>query len=158
MSWISRNAEPDENDRELLRFSEVENEAFRICKHEERCDDNLRIAEGNYILKDEEQWKKWLQEFEDLSATSLCQGDEDNSSAGQRTEVLSSINLIMGGRTSSLSKMPFLEKVFIKLMSRLKIHRSIIRAINRNTSCTFSRMTCAWGGKKSNPRSIGTLL
>ncbi|OTA05021.1 hypothetical protein A9Z42_0056540 [Trichoderma parareesei] len=47
----------------------------------------------------------------------------------------------MGGRMSSLAKMPFSEQVFIELVSSLNIHRSVIRAINRNTSCTFSRVT-----------------
>ncbi|KAL7905496.1 hypothetical protein GGI35DRAFT_483614 [Trichoderma velutinum] len=158
MSWISRKSEPNDDDRELLRFSEAKNEIFTIRKHEEDNDECLRIGEEHCIellhLRDEDEWGAWIHRFEDLSAIPPYLADEDDSPTEQRAEVSSSINLIMGGKTSSLSKMPFSKNTFSELMSKLKIHRSIIRAINRNTSCTFSRMMFALDDKTSCPGSI----
>ncbi|KAL7946863.1 hypothetical protein V8C42DRAFT_364151 [Trichoderma barbatum] len=143
MSWITQKAEPDEDDRKLLKFSYTANEAFRIRKQEERYDGCLRIGEEHCMellhLKDENQLEEWLHNYEELAATPPCPGDEDEGPTGQSAEVSSNINLIMGGRTISLSKIPFSEYIFMRLMNIMKIHRSIIRAINRNTSCTFSR-------------------
>ncbi|KAL7783246.1 hypothetical protein V8C37DRAFT_397392 [Trichoderma ceciliae] len=166
MSWICRNAEPDTNDRALLRFSQASSEAFSIWRDEKRCDVNLRIA-GEHCtqplcLEDEVQWENWLRQFDDASAKQLddasgissCPGDKESSSTGQITMVPSAINLVMSGRASSLSRIPFSEKIFTQMMRKMKIHRSVIRAINRNTSCTFSRMTCALGSQSSSPRSI----
>ncbi|PTB65185.1 hypothetical protein BBK36DRAFT_1121641 [Trichoderma citrinoviride] len=144
MSWISRKSEPDKNDRDLLRFSRGENEAFRIYKHEERRNDGVRVAGDPYtqstLLKDENEWDSWLQKLEQLPAKPSCPGDGNDGSNSQSKEILSNINLVMGGRMSCLSRMPFSEHVFTELVSRLNMHRSVIRAINRNTSCTFSRI------------------
>lgn len=144
-----------------MRFSKARSEAFRICKNEERDDINVCTAETerNQLihLADEDEWEQWLQQCDDVVTTSSCEGDMEPISQIRSTQVCSSINLIMSGKTSSLCKLPFSERIFTQMMSKLKIHRAIIRAINRNTSCVFSRMTCVLEDKKPNSRSIGTL-
>lgn len=161
MSWISQKSELDKHDRELLKFSEAKNEVFRIRKHEENSDECLHAGEEHCIeelhLIYEDEWEPWIHRFEDPSVTPSYLAAEDDGPTEQRAEVSSSINLIMGGKTSSLSKMPFSENTFSELMSKLKIHRSVVRAINRNTSCTFSRIMLPLDDKISCPRSIGTL-
>ncbi|TFB06272.1 hypothetical protein CCMA1212_001486 [Trichoderma ghanense] len=143
MSWISRKSEPDKNDIDLLRFSRGESEAFRIHKHEEGSEDSCCIAGQSYTQllkpKEEDEWESWLRTIKPPGKTS-CPRDENDGLDSHSTDLPSVINLVMGGRTSSLSKMPLLEGVFTELVSRLNIHRSVIRAINRNTSCTFSRI------------------
>ncbi|KAL6823327.1 hypothetical protein V8C40DRAFT_247851 [Trichoderma camerunense] len=153
MSWINQKAEIDENDKALLRFSVTQNEVFRIRKDEEENDDCLRIGVEVLHLRDENEWSTWI-ESEDLSVTSPSLTGEDNGVTEQTPRVSSSINLIMGGKTSSLAKMPFSENTFSELMRKMKIHRSIIRAINRNTTCTFSRMMPALGAETLCHRSI----
>lgn len=158
MSWISRKSELDKHDRELLRFSEIKNEVFRIRKHEEDRDGCLHVGEEHCIeelhLRYEDEWGAWIYRFEDPSVTPPYLAAEDDGPTEQMAEASSSINLIMGGKTSSLSKMPFSENTFSELMSKLKIHRSVVRAINRNTSCTFSRIMLPLDDKISCPRSI----
>lgn len=158
MSWISRKSELDKHDRELLRFSEIKNEVFRIRKYAEDRDDCLHVGEEHCIedlqLRYEDEWGAWIHRFEDPSVTPPYLAAEGDGQPEQMAEESSSINLIMGGKTSSLSKMPFSENTFSELMSKLKIHRSIVRAINRNTSCTFSRIMLPLDDKISCPRSI----
>ncbi|KAF3062929.1 hypothetical protein CFAM422_010373 [Trichoderma lentiforme] len=157
LSWIDQKAELDQDDRGLLTFSVAENQVFRIRKHEEDNDACLRLGEGHCIqqlqLRDEIEWDRWIKSG-DSSITSPYLAGEDDDSTKQSTEVSSGINLIMGGKTSSLSKMPFSENTLLGLASKLKIHKSIVRAINRNTTCTFSRMMPALEGEDSCHRSI----
>ncbi|PTB81850.1 hypothetical protein M440DRAFT_1397020 [Trichoderma longibrachiatum ATCC 18648] len=145
MSWISRKFEPDKNDRDLLRFSKGKNEAFRIYKHEERCSDSSCASTEprtqSSKLEREDEWESWLRTTEQPPGRTSCGGDESKGFGSQSTGPPSILNLVMGGRMSSLAKMPFSEQVFTELASRLNIHRSVIRAINRNTSCTFLRIT-----------------
>lgn len=154
MSWISRKFEPDKNDRDLLRFSKGKNEAFRIYKHEERCSDSSCASTEprtqSSKLEREDEWESWLRTTEQPPGRTSCGGDESKGFGSQSTGPPSILNLVMGGRMSSLAKMPFSEQVFTELASRLNIHRSVIRAINRNTSCTFLRITY--------PESIGMPL
>ncbi|KAL5083967.1 hypothetical protein Trisim1_000702 [Trichoderma cf. simile WF8] len=158
MSWFNQKAELDKNDRELLTFSVTETDIFLVERHGKDTDKNLLAEEKNDTgllhLRDENEMTKWVQRFQDLSVASPDTAAEDDGPTEQRAGISSSINLIMGGKTSSLSKMPLSEDTFSKLMSELKIHRSIIRAINRNTSCTFSRMMSTLDNKSSSPRAI----
>ncbi|KAL6689734.1 hypothetical protein J3F84DRAFT_391494 [Trichoderma pleuroticola] len=158
MSWISQKAELDKNDRALLTFSVTETDIFLIERHEKDNNDYLLTGEkhrtGLLHLRDEDELTAWVHGFQDLSVASPDIATEDNGPTEQRAGISSSINLIMGGKTSSLSEMPLSENTFSQLMSKLKIHRSIIRAINRNTSCTFSRMMSTLDDRSSCPRSI----
>jgi hypothetical protein len=143
MSWISRKFEPDRNDRDLLRFSRGESEAFRIHKYEERCNDGCIVGEPCTQLsklENEDEWESWLRTLKQLPYGDSSRGDKDDGLNSQITRIPNIINLVMGGRMSSLAKMPLSEQVFMELVSSLNIHRSVIRAINRNTSCTFSRV------------------
>ncbi|KAL6815020.1 hypothetical protein J3E69DRAFT_346588 [Trichoderma sp. SZMC 28015] len=139
MMWTNQKAKLDEKDMSLLTYSAIQNEFFRIQKQ--------------LHLRDEFEWSKWIGS-KYLSVTSPYQAEEEEGSTEQSAKVSSSINLVMGGKTSELSKMPFSKAVFIQLVSLFRIHRSVIRAINRNTSCTFSRMMLALKGEGSGNRSI----
>lgn len=157
MSWLCRNPEPDASDRALLKFSRGQSEAFSIRKDEDGCNTEVYIAGERYSqplhLSSEHEWEQWLQQFEGESAGFPNEKGGKNSSVSS-TEISSAINLIMSGKSSSLSKMPFSEETFRKIMSGLKLHKSIIRAINRNTSCTCSR-THILENKTSSTEAIG---
>lgn len=159
MSWLCRNPEPDATDRALLKFSQGQSEAFSIRKDENGCNSEVYIAGERYTqplhLMSEHEWEQWLQQFDGESAGFPNEKGDKNSSVSSRTEISSAINLIMSGKSSSLSKMPFSEEIFRKIMSGLKLHKSIIRAINRNTSCTFSRTTRVLENKTSSTEAIG---
>jgi hypothetical protein len=159
MSWLCRNPEPDANDRALLKFTQGQSEAFSIRKDEEGCNTEVYIAGERYTqplhLSSEHEWEQWLQQFEGESAGFPKEKGDKNSSVSSSTEISSAINLIMSGKSSSLSKMPFSEEIFRKIMSGLKLHKSIIRAINRNTSCTFSRTAHVLENKTSSTEAIG---
>lgn len=159
MSWLCRNPEPDAGDRALLKFSQGQSEAFSIRKDEEGYNTEVYIAGERYIqpllLSSEHEWEQWLQQFEGESAGFPNKKGDMNSSASSSAEISSAINLIMSGKSSLLSKMPFSEEIFRKIMSSLKLHKSIIRAINRNTSCTFSRATRVLENKTSSTEAIG---
>lgn len=160
MSWLCRSPEPDVNDRALLKFSQGHSEVFSIKKDEEGCHTDLCTAGERYIqplhLTSEHEWDQWLQQFDGVSAAFPDEKSDKNGSVEWSTEISSNINLIMSGKSASLSKMPFSEETFIKIMSGLKLHKSIIRAINRNTSCTFSRTTRVLESETSNNKAIGT--
>lgn len=61
----------------------------------------------------------------------------------------------MGGKNSTLDEMPFTRKTFGRINRCLRMHGSIVRAINRNTSCTFSTMSYNWVQENSVQPSIG---
>lgn len=159
MSWLCRNPEPDASDRALLKFSQGQCEAFSIRRGEYGCNSEVSIAGKRYIqpllLSSDHEWEQWLQQFEGESAVFPNEKGDMNSSASSSEKISSAINLIMSGKSSSLSKMPFSEEIFRKIMSSLKLHKSIIRAINRNTSCTFSRATRLLENKTSSTEAIG---
>ncbi|KAL7919500.1 hypothetical protein ACQKWADRAFT_322988 [Trichoderma austrokoningii] len=152
MSWLCRNPEPDANDRALLKFSHGQSQAFSIGKDEEGDNTDAYIAGGRCIqplhLSSEHEWEQWLWQFDGESA------GFPNEKGDSNTEVFSAINLIMSGKTSSLSKVPFSEGIFQKIMSAFKLHKAIIRAINRNTSCTFSTTTRVLESKTSSTEAI----
>ncbi|KAL6906595.1 hypothetical protein GGI43DRAFT_395250 [Trichoderma evansii] len=158
MSWLCRSPEPDANDRALLKFSEGPSEVFSIVQDEEGCDADLYIAGEQYfqplLLTSEHEWEQWLQRFDGVSAVFPNEKGDKNNSVSRSTEISSNINLIMSGKTSSLSKMPFSKETFMKIMRGLKLHKSIIRAINRNTSCTFSRTTRVLESETCNTEAI----
>ncbi|KAL7935688.1 hypothetical protein V8C35DRAFT_259805 [Trichoderma chlorosporum] len=157
MTWINQRAEPDNNDEQLLRFLEAKNELCRISKHEQSCKNCFPIG-GEHCIRllypevKEDLWDNWISGIEGPPAPSINQVGEDDGPTSQTAEDFRRMNLIMVGRTSSLSRMPFSTEVFKELMIRMKIHRSIIRAINRNTSCTFSRIISE--DRKSSIKSI----
>lgn len=159
MSWLCHSPEPDANDRALLKFSQGQSEAFSIRKDEEGCDFDLYIAGERYIqplhLTSEHEWGQWLQQFDGESAGLPNEKGDKSSLVSRSTEISSAMNLIMSGKASSLSKVPFSEGVFRKIMSSLKLHKSIIRAINRNTSCTFARTKRLLESKTSSAEAIG---
>lgn len=161
MSWLCRNPAPDANDRALLKFSLGQSEVFSIKKDEEGCNTDLYIAGERYIqplhLTSDHEWEQWLQQFDGVSAVFPKEKGDMSSSISPSTGISSNIVLIMSEKTSSLSQMPFSEGTFIKIMGSLKLHKSVIRAINRNTSCAFSRTTRVLESTKSNTEAIGTL-
>jgi hypothetical protein len=68
------------------------------------------------------------------------------------------INLVLAGRTSELSVLPFSSRILSAIKSRLHIHKSIFRAVNRNASCTFSKFPFEWKHGNSKRSSIGKHL
>lgn len=161
MSWLCRNPEPDASDRALLKFSQGQSEAFSIRKDEDGCDTEVYIAGERYNqplhLSSAHEWEQWLQQFDGESAGLPNEKGDKNGSVSRSTKVSSAINLIMSGKSSSLSKVPFSEGTFQKIMSGLKLHKSVIRAINRNTSCTFAKTTRVLESKTSSTEAIGML-
>ncbi|RBR16338.1 hypothetical protein FVER53590_05933 [Fusarium verticillioides] len=50
----------------------------------------------------------------------------------------------MASKTDSLDELPFTQTGFETIMNKLNVHGSIVRAINRNTSCAFVTIPFTW--------------
>ncbi|EWZ41058.1 hypothetical protein FOZG_06477 [Fusarium oxysporum Fo47] len=138
MSWITRSSELQEHDWDLLEFSLQSNEAFKISRPSETphsgdtCslgpinDPNLQTK--RQFLACDDDLRQWLD--------SVCPWNHDTKA--------SSINLVMASKTDSLDELPFSQKGFENIINKLKVHGSIVRAINRNTSCAFIHIPFTW--------------
>ncbi|CAM1503139.1 Fc.00g079150.m01.CDS01 [Cosmosporella sp. VM-42] len=154
MSWLCQDSELRDEDWRLLDFEQAPNEAFiiskRLKKDEEkdasaRCNichlENTPTSTRHKSLHNDEDLEQWLTEVNSLQIQ-------------QENVPRTTINLLLAGKTSSLDELPFTQQGFMKVKTGLRVHGSIIRAINRNTSCTFSRIGYSWPGEKSTTRSI----
>ncbi|QKD52290.2 uncharacterized protein FOBCDRAFT_238580 [Fusarium oxysporum Fo47] len=140
MSWITRSSELQEHDWDLLEFSLQSNEAFKISRPSETphsgdtCslgpinDPNLQTK--RQFLACDDDLRQWLD--------SVCPWNHDTKA--------SSINLVMASKTDSLDELPFSQKGFENIINKLKVHGSIVRAINRNTSFYNCRTAASWEG------------
>ena len=82
---------------------------------------------------------------------------QDNSTE-QISNHFSTVNLLLASKMPSLDEIPFTQAGFANVMSNMKIHGSIVRAINRNTSCTFASLPYNWPCNDSTVPSIGSYL
>ncbi|KAF5596580.1 hypothetical protein FPCIR_3986 [Fusarium pseudocircinatum] len=131
MSWITRRSELKEHDWDLLDFSPQPNEAFQISKSigapqpEDPCSfgssNGLNPQTKRQFLACDDDIGQWL----------------DDTKA-------SNINLVMASKTDSLDELPFSQIGFENIINKLKVHGSIIRAINRNTSSAFTHFPFTW--------------
>ncbi|RKK89561.1 hypothetical protein BFJ68_g3239 [Fusarium oxysporum] len=138
MSWITRSSELQEHDWDLLEFSLQSNEAFKISRPSEtpHSGDTCSLGPINgpnlqtkrQFLACDDDLRQWLD--------SVCPWNHDTKA--------SSINLVMASKTDSLDELPFSQKGFENIINKLKVHGSIVRAINRNTSCAFIHIPFTW--------------
>ncbi|RKK31956.1 hypothetical protein BFJ67_g14994 [Fusarium oxysporum f. sp. cepae] len=138
MSWITRSSELQEHDWDLLEFSLQSNEAFKISRPSEtpHSGDTCSLGPINgpnlqtkrQFLACDDDLRQWLD--------SVCPWNHDTKA--------SSINLVMASKTDSLDELPFSQKGFENIINKLKVHGSIVRAINRNTSCALIHIPFTW--------------
>ncbi|RGP79794.1 hypothetical protein FLONG3_2108 [Fusarium longipes] len=159
MSWLNRHPDLRDQDLDLLDFEPRPNEAFvvslgrRPCQSKEdsktRNDRIFATQTCRKAITDEVHLDQWLSELTDRQRQQgLSRDDADNHS--------STMNLIMAAQMSSLDEIPFTQKAYTDIMSRMSMHGSIVRAINRNTHCSFSALSFDWPCNDSGIQSIGS--
>ncbi|KAH7263666.1 hypothetical protein BKA59DRAFT_466563 [Fusarium tricinctum] len=124
MGWLSLGSLIPEDDLRTLTFSDVRpSYILSLVKPKERP---LKTEIWN--ISTEAQWNEWLSRL--LSTKAEKYG--------------SAIQLLLCGRAKKrfsdpliLANLPFPKSVFGRIKTAFRIHRSVIRVINRNTSCTF---------------------
>ncbi|KAK5997638.1 hypothetical protein PT974_03002 [Cladobotryum mycophilum] len=158
MSWLNRDPELTGDDWNLLSFSPSDSQGFTISKtHEKPQSKGLPPAGAHepwhavtsaksWSLPNEINWSEWL---DNTPLTMRMKAPLE-----PKSELFTGVNLIMSGRTSTLSKLPFTRETFTSIKSHFKIHSSIVRAINRNTSCNVSMFFYNWKEEEADTRSI----
>ncbi|KAI1014977.1 hypothetical protein LB503_004031 [Fusarium chuoi] len=148
MSWITRRSELQEHDWDLLDFSPQPNEAFQISKPTEAPQPEDPCSLGSSIGPNPQTKRQFL----------ACDGDIgqwlDNIFPWNQDTKASSINLVMASKTGSLDELPFSQIGFENIINKLKFHGSIVRAINRNTSCAFIHFPFTWNPTSATIPSI----
>ncbi|KAG9504846.1 hypothetical protein J7337_004824 [Fusarium musae] len=149
MSWITRRSELQEHDWDLLDFSPQPNEAFQISKPTEATqpEDPCSFVSSNgpnpqtkrQFLACDDDIGQWLD--------TICKWSQDTKG--------SSINLVIASKTDSLDELPFSKTGFENIINKLKVHGSIVRAINRNTSCAFIHFPFTWSLASAKIPSTG---
>ncbi|QPC72154.1 hypothetical protein HYE68_002906 [Fusarium pseudograminearum] len=146
MSWLNRHPNLRPEDWALLDFDQQQNEVFTITINDQSEDNNkpntkhtLTTQTNRKVVEGEADLSQWVDEIYGIehkqNASTYQPGD--NGSA-------STINLILASQTSSLDELPFAKTAYTWIMTRMTIHGSIVRAINRNTQCTFSSLPFNW--------------
>ncbi|KAF5578407.1 hypothetical protein FPANT_10015 [Fusarium pseudoanthophilum] len=154
MSWITRRSELHTHDWGLLELSPRPSEAFKISKPFKAPHSNnfCSLTSNNgpnrqanrRHLTNEDDIRQWLDVSNPCSIKRyLLKPFESIDPVGQHKEA-SCINLIMASKTDSLDELPFTQTGFETIMNKLKVHGSIVRAINRNTSCAFVTIPFTW--------------
>ncbi|KAM5388007.1 hypothetical protein ACJA88_001267 [Fusarium oxysporum] len=138
MSWIRRRSELQEHDWDLLDLSPQLNEAFKISRPSEapQSGDTCSLSPMNgpnlqtkrHFLACNDDVRQWLD--------SIYPWSPDTKASG--------INLLLAPKTDSLDDLPFSQTGFQNVINKLKVHGSIVRAINRNTSCAFIHFPFTW--------------
>ncbi|RGP60995.1 hypothetical protein FSPOR_10309 [Fusarium sporotrichioides] len=146
MSWLSRYPNLRNEDWDLLDFEPHPNEAFTISLNGflyQSKDNGSPGIEPAVIRKrsrkpidDECDLEQWL--------TQISEVTRQQDTSDQSTNNCSTINLILASQMSSLDELPFTQKAYSDIMRQMRIHGSIVRAINRNTQCTFSVLPFNW--------------
>ncbi|RWA14439.1 hypothetical protein EKO27_g638 [Xylaria grammica] len=129
MDWLrSDNAVWDKN-LEIMDFTPSKNKVLVVAKQARK----IRAREKT--IQSDEDWQDWFDSH-------LDRPDPHTTSR---------INLILGARVdtgafdpAALSELPFSECMFRKLIKEFRIHGTIARTINRNTSCAFIRKFHSW--------------
>ncbi|KAL6922859.1 hypothetical protein FSST1_000133 [Fusarium sambucinum] len=158
MSWLNRHPKLRSEDWDLLDFEPHPNEAFTISLNEPlyQSEDNInpcgesapKPQSGRRLINGESDLERWLAQISDTTHGRITSADQTNNN-------LSTINLILASQMSSLDEIPFTENEFSDIMDQMKIHGSIVRAINRNTQCSFSSLPFNWTyGDSTNPSIV----
>ncbi|KAH7146246.1 hypothetical protein EDB81DRAFT_842468 [Dactylonectria macrodidyma] len=159
MSWLCRDPEISQDQLQGLAFEPRESRALVIEGKDVVGPHRIRfgreqpqltfLQETNntqqWSLGTDEQWNDWL-------AETPVQSKSIDSSR---------LNLILGGRAERpwgespglISKLPWSQQIFEKVKDRMFIHALMVRAIQRNTSCMFTRMWYDWK-QKTTQRSL----
>ncbi|KPA37182.1 hypothetical protein FLAG1_10013 [Fusarium langsethiae] len=147
MSWINRYPNLRTEDWGLLDFEPHPNEAFTIslngglCQSKDNSSPEIEPAvtqkTSRKVINGESNLEQWLAQISDMTR-------QQNTPTDQSTNNSSTINLILASQMSSLDELPFTQKAYSDIMSQMRIHGSIVRAINRNTQCTFSALPFVW--------------
>ncbi|SCV58510.1 uncharacterized protein FFB14_15688 [Fusarium fujikuroi] len=138
MSWITRRSELHTHDWGLLEFSPRRSEAFRIYRPFEIPHSNNFCSLTSNNGPNRQANRRFL-----ASEGGILQWLDSIDPEGQNQEA-SCINLIMASKTDSLDEIPFTQTGFETIMNKLMVHGSIVRAINRNTSCAFVTIPFTW--------------
>ncbi|KAF4943777.1 hypothetical protein FGADI_13174 [Fusarium gaditjirri] len=151
MPWITRKSELHEHDWRLLDFSPQPNEGFKISRPSEppQLADTSSLGPNNgpipqpkrQFLTCDDDVRQWLD--------SIYPWSPDTK--------VSSINLVMASKTESLDELPFSRMGFENIINKLNVHGSIVRAINRNTSCAFIHIPFTWNPATTAIPSIAKL-
>ncbi|KAH7248614.1 uncharacterized protein BKA55DRAFT_690727 [Fusarium redolens] len=138
MSWITRRSELQKHGWDLLDFSPRPSEGFNISRPSEAPQSGDACSLGTksgpnlqtkrQLLACDDGIRHWL----------------DNVYPWSQDTKTSSINLVMASKTDSLDELPFSQTEFESIINKLKVHGSIVRAINRNTSCAFIHIPFTW--------------
>ncbi|KAI3340164.1 hypothetical protein F4824DRAFT_436632 [Ustulina deusta] len=130
MDWLRSDDTLWDKNIDIMDFEPAKSKVLVVAKQGRA---ELRAQE--YTMQSEEDWQDWLSQH-------FRQPD---------THITSKINLIIGSRADTggfdpavLSYMPFSESTLRKLIKEFKIHGTIARTINRNTSCAFIRKFHSW--------------
>ncbi|KAF4494393.1 hypothetical protein FAGAP_9482 [Fusarium agapanthi] len=137
-----------EHDLNLLDFSPQPNEAFQISKPSEAAQPEDPCSLGSSNGPNPETKRQFLACDDDIGQwlDSICPWSQDTKT--------SSINLAMASKTDPLDELPFSQIGFENIINKLKVHGSIVRAINRNTSYTFIHFPFTWNPTSANILSI----
>ncbi|KAI0859628.1 hypothetical protein F4860DRAFT_481690 [Xylaria cubensis] len=130
MDWLRSDDAVWDKNMNIMDFTPVANKALVVTK---RARTELHTQE--HTLQSDEDWQDWL---------SLYSHQHD-------IYVTSKIVLVLGARADTggfdpevLSYLPFSEPMFRQLIENFKVHGTIARTINRNTSCAFFRKFNSW--------------
>ncbi|KAI0505640.1 hypothetical protein F5B22DRAFT_516044 [Xylaria bambusicola] len=130
MDWLRSDNSLWDKNMDIMDFIPAESTVLVVAKQAK-----TELHAQDYPLKSEEDWEDWLNQHHH-------QPNAQNATT---------IKLILGARADTgafdpavLSYLPFSEGTFQKLIKEFKIHGTIARTINRNTSCAFIRKFHCW--------------
>ncbi|KAI0427517.1 hypothetical protein F5Y09DRAFT_29245 [Xylaria sp. FL1042] len=130
MDWLRSDDTMWDKNMVIMDFDPAKSKILVVTKPERAA-----LTTQEHTLQSDEDWQDWL-----------------NAQSHQPdTHTTSKINLILSTRAETrapdpavLSYLPFSESTFRKLIKEFKIHGTIARTINRNTSCAFIRKFQSW--------------
>ncbi|KAF5001109.1 hypothetical protein FGRMN_1303 [Fusarium graminum] len=147
MSWLNQHSHLRDQDLELLDFEPHPNEVFVISLPNRPYKSNLDCSSdvehvatpqtSRKVIAGESDLQQWLTRLSGYPPEHGVSTDGTNDDS-------STINLILAPQMSSLDELPFTKKAYRDIMSQMKMHGSIVRAINRNTHCAFSTLPYIW--------------
>ncbi|KAI1271356.1 hypothetical protein F5Y07DRAFT_392801 [Xylaria sp. FL0933] len=130
MDWLRSDDAMWEKNMAIMDFEPAKSKILVVTKPEK-----APLSVQEHAVHSDEDWTDWL----------------NVHLRKPNTYTTSQINLILGARAQTgafdpavLSYLPFSESTFRKLITEFKIHGTIARTINRNTSCAFIRKFLSW--------------
>jgi hypothetical protein len=173
MSWLNRHPSLRKEDWNLLDFESLPNEALVVSIRNGQCQsgdnsesevDCFSAPQTNRTtIAGDSDLDQWLTHASDvplrqkaiLTDAQFMRKGQEYISTDHTDDNSSTINLILASQMSSLDELPFTQKAYSDIMSQMRMHGSIVRAINRNTHCTFSTLPFNWPCGDSIIPSIG---